>query len=453
MNKARITYRFDEPERGAVRKPSKPVIPLFKEEFTVIEEERPQGVETPVEEPSPAGTERSVHSAGRGRREWIDTQPLNQFTTDFGAWKSPFDAETERVERMIRQSEPVRRSEPAAERNYRPDEPDDREGPFVDPSSGYYEEKRPHAGFAQEPVAPMIFHTRDRTPSTPWLKIVVSVSGAIATGVLIGFFVLSMFGGEDVLQNGSDAAKGSGGTVSAATPQTKAPSDAAGAKDNTAPVSSNAASTVSANIPAQSYTLLQNGVFSNQQGADAAVAELQKQGLAAFVQPSDKFYVYVGMAPSHDDALALSQLLKDQNMEVFLKALPLPAASKIKWSGEQGATAEQFFAQTQKLVQTIGGFAAARLKEKTPSAIDDATLQTIQTAHQAWTGVSGPFGAGLAAEQKATLQKWTTAMNTAVASMSEYKKNPAPAFLWEAQSSLMQVLFAENDLLAAIKTQ
>lgn len=488
MSKARITYRFDDPGREPFRKEPRPVIPLFKEEFTIIREEREPAGDMP--EP---GFSREGEPVLRTRREFVDTGPLNQFTTDFGAWKSPFDAETEKVERMIRESseprgpdrvhdlhpEPMHNLHPDHMRDRQPDRKHDRE-----PDRKHDREPKPErlpvrqeamqedyirydgpeahdrrdGPYMDEYVSPAVArgHYERHHFRTPWLKMIASVSGAIATGVLIGFFVLSMFGGDDVPNGAAGGAEGAGNGAATVPAQTKTPgTDASGTSGTSgaaAPASSSSAA-VSVNIAAQSYTLLQNGVFSNQQGADAAAAELKKKGLAAYVQPADMFYVYAGMAPSHDDALALSGLLKEQNMELFLKSLALPAATKIRWSGEQGTAPEQFFAQSRKLVETIGSFAAARLKEKTPSPIDDGTLQTVHAAHQTWTGASGPFGAGLAEEQKPALQKWTTAINTAVASIDEYKKNPSSAYLWGAQSSLMQALFAEQELLTAIKAQ
>ncbi|RKN83860.1 SPOR domain-containing protein [Paenibacillus ginsengarvi] len=467
MNKARITYRFDETGRETVRKDQPQVIPLLKEEYSVVREDHWPGEEPVIERSS--GNHREEPAPRPARGPLFDTQPLNQFTTDFGAWKSPFDEETERVERMIRESERQRTEHPAhppaSAQSRFPDRLDPERYPLepeerYDGHTGYYEPERERSerSYVRGDLPPHLPPSRyERNSPTSWLKVIASVAGAVGTGVLIGFFVLSMFGGEETQKNGSDAAAGPGKSVAVAPSQTgtgalPGQTAAGGGKENAAPASTAASgATVPLNMAAATYTLLQNGVFTNQQGADSAVAELKKKGLAAYVQQSDKFYVYVGFAPNRDDALALSQLLKDQKMELFLKALPLPAVSKIKWAGEQPAAVETFFTQNQKLVQTIGGFAVAHLKEKTPSALDDATLQTIHTAHQAWSGASATFGSGLGADQKAALQKWVAAMNTAVTSMDEYKKNPSSAYLWQAQSSLMQVLFLENELLAAIQ--
>lgn len=449
MNKARITYRFGEPGREESYKEQRPVIPLTKEEFTIVEENRPTAADARRFEANRVDvpTDRTESF----RPNLIDMQPLNQFTTDFGAWKSPFEAETERVERVIRETSNARPPEPVLEKERYPVEQEE----YYNGDTGYYEANRTNPRYEGERAAPTVVHSRyERNNRTPLLKIIASVTGAVGTGVLIGYFVLSMFGGENALQGGVNLPGLSGQPASTVPVQTKTPApDSSTAKGNAAPTASTAAVTAPVNIAAQSYTLLQNGAYSSQQGADAAAAELRKKGLAAFVQPSDKYYVYAGVTASRDDALALSQLLKEQKLDLFLKAISLPAVSKIKWSGEQTATAEQYFTQNEKLVQTILNFSAARLKEKTPAAMDDATMRTITTAHQAWSGVSGTFAAGLGQEHKTAAQRLNTAMNTAVTSMNEYKKNASPAFLWEAQSSIMQLLFAQLELLEAVKAQ
>lgn len=456
MSKARITYRFDEPGRHGEKRSPYPIIPLSKEEFSVVEDDR-----------HAASTPTPIRMAPEGRL--YDTQPLNQFTTDFGAWKSPFEVETEEVERLIRQSSspmPPPSSPPVEPRNGRaaaedtglqPDikqsdwprarghdndggprqPPEDRWGPIVEEE--LYEDRRmPHAG-ASQPVYGGMYGRHYRPP---WLKMIASVSGAVATGVLIGFFVLSMFGGE-----GAPPHSG-GGAVN------PPPSAGGAAVSGQAQTPDGASVPVAAvRLDAQSYTLLQNGVFTTRQGADAAAAELRKRGLAAHVLETDKYYVYAGLSPSHDDALALSNVLKEQRMELFLKTVTLPAASAVQWSGGSAAAADTFVAQSRVLVRTIGEFSASRLKDAKPAAIDDQTLQAIHTSHQAWTGAVSTFGNGLPEQHKPAFQQWTTGINSAVAAIDEYKRNPSSALLWGAQSSLMQSLFAEQALLAAIKVE
>ena len=44
----------------------------------------------------------------------------------------------------------------------------------------------------------------------------------------------------------------------------------------------------------------------------------------------------------------------------------------------------------------------------------------------------------------------SNAMNTAVISLDEYQKNPSAAYLWQAQSSILQYILAEKTLLTSI---
>lgn len=96
MNNAKMTFRFDHPKgkpdkRRETAQESK-VIPLNVEEYHV-HEERAERVEY-------AENKSSVPA----NRDFIDAQTLNQYTSDFGGWQSSFDAETQRIEQMIRKS-------------------------------------------------------------------------------------------------------------------------------------------------------------------------------------------------------------------------------------------------------------------------------------------------------------------------------------------------------------
>ncbi|MVO99690.1 SPOR domain-containing protein [Paenibacillus lutrae] len=107
MNKARITYRMDDgddrPEHKDHRSGSK-IIPLTREEFSVSET---LWREDNTASPDAGGGHRGAKT-GKHRREPADEyEGLNEFTSDFGSWQSPFDEETERIARLIRESNPA----------------------------------------------------------------------------------------------------------------------------------------------------------------------------------------------------------------------------------------------------------------------------------------------------------------------------------------------------------
>src|SRR5690606_20492577 len=99
----------------------------------------------------------------------------------FGAWSSPFETETEKLEKLIRESD-----QPSnvgqAERAENDDRYDDR--PLLD-----YEP-------AMDDLSDHPFRYIRRS-SKAWLKFVTSFTGAVVTGLILGILVLSFFSSED----------------------------------------------------------------------------------------------------------------------------------------------------------------------------------------------------------------------------------------------------------------
>jgi|GEM_PF-1649936 len=433
-----------------------------------------------------AGSEERKMEAPRFK-SLFEPHDFQSFTSEFSGWTLPAEpeSESERVERAIRESRsgrpaggseaagfvgPVRPVEPEAdkreadawsgwggggrfgyggrgervERVERGDsgERDDRgeRGPWVEPELG--------VRYA-------------RSGRTSWLRIATSIAGAVVTGVAFGFFVLSLFSGNgqqtgetDAAQqaavqaspapDGSAAAAGSavGGAVSGA--------GAAAGADGAGKSAAAGGPAAPVQIAAQSYAFLQNGVFSTLASAQAAQAELKKKGLASALEQNDKLTVFVGFAPSRDDALALSQQLQDKQLDVYIKAIDIPAAAQIRWSGTKPAAVGSFVGEAGKLVQTISGLTIIHLAESSPTALDDTSLQAIRAAHQAMTQQAAAVGEGIGDDVKPYVQQMTTAASSAVQSMEEYKKNPSAAMLWQAQSSMMQMIIAEKALMKQI---
>ncbi|WP_141334311.1 SPOR domain-containing protein [Paenibacillus sp. tmac-D7] len=483
MNKAKMTFRFSHERRQDDSSPRREVkvIPLHAEEYRVVQEPETQRAEVPLHGSeawtetetetglddkagrrgeagarfgsgtetnggtpfhtgqAPSRTSRtSVKPAGRSEFSSPSVKPLNDFTTDFGGWQSSFDLETERVEQIIRSAG----------------------GPAADPETGYFErEPRPSGGRRSHRGVIVDDHVHySKAPGGgSFLKITASVAGAVITGVAFGFLVLSMFSGGEGSGTTADPTQAQASAGGAAQPQNGDKADASGSGTGTqaaapagASVPAAAADGVAIALPAASYTFLQGGVFSTAQSAETAVADFRKKGLAAVSEAGDKYTVYVGMASGRDEALGLSQVYEAQDIDVMLKPYDIPAVSKIRWNGKQADIFGTYMNQGTKLVQLIAAQTAVHAGEQTAGALDEKALQTIKTTHQSWSQSAASVSDGLGEAGKAALPKMNSALNTAVASMEEYKKNPSAAFIWQAQTSLMQYLVAEKELLKAI---
>jgi stage II sporulation protein B len=435
MAKARITYRFDHTRAvDGTRKPGAvqddKVIPLFQEEFQVMEDR----VEA-VPEASDISKEQSEFTR---MESLFESHSLNSFTTDFGTWSSPIESESERVERIIRETR------------------HQSEGMDVEPSRGpepktesASDQWSTYTNQGPRPEPPL--RTRYSKSTGPhWFRIATSIAGAVITGVAFGYFVLSMFSNNsgDVSEQASKTPQTAvtkniqGNTATAAPTQ--------GTDNKSAPVAANTANAAAVSIAGKSYSFVQSGVFSTQQSADAAQADLKKKGLGSAIEQSDKITVFAGFAPSRDDALAISQLLKEKKQEVYIKNVDIPAVTSIKWTGSKPEILASYISQGDKLIRLAAGLTTVHLVETKLTALDESSLQAIKTAHQGITALAASVGEGASADSKSFVQKMATSLNSTVQSMEEYKKNPSSAMLWQAQSSMMQYIIAQKALLTAI---
>jgi stage II sporulation protein B len=438
MKKARITYRFD-PKEGAestrraarVHDQEENVIPLYQEEFKVIDsklDRSPKEV-TPYEQ---------------AEREQVESlfepHALNTFTTDFGNWNSPIESEGERVERIIRETQISREHQNHAKPSSSLNDVEPAQTPNEWSS---WTSKEPY----REPGTGTRYA---KSSNTPWIRIATSVAGAVVTGIAFGFFVLSMFSSD----RDTSVATSNPTKITVPSPNTQAAASTSktqtGVGDVALPATTLAVTPVQ--IPAKSYTFLQNGVFSSLQGAQAAQDSLSKKGLASAMDNSDKLTVFVGFAKTRDDAIALRQGVQatDKTIEVFMKNVDFPAVTGIRWSGAKPESVPNFIADGDKLVNTLSGLTLIHLAETKPTALTDASLQTIRTSHQALIALGTGLTDGAGDDVKQSLLKMSTAINRAVQSMEEYKKTPSQAMMWQAQSSLMQYIIAQKELLKTI---
>lgn len=482
MNKARITYRFD-PNRGRGdegeqigRGENGRVIPLYQEEYRVEEEraeERP--VEQQHREPRQQRSEPPQYRSNRKNEPDIhDYQGLNQYTTDYGAWSSPFDAETRRIEELIRESNERENRRPGGEppvqsdrsgrmltdyeeklperghprMPFREEEPD-RERARYNGSTGYY--RGPELDYEEESYdGPFITGPRYvRHTRPPWLKISAAITGAAVTGVLLGIFALSMFNGMD----SAEEAESTGKPAAADTQNVQPVTGTLDTAKSTAGTSTAATGKeVALAYAGRTYSILQSGTFSAQQGADQAKNDLVKNGLAAATELSDKFYVFAGIATDKESATALGQRLKASGKlaDVYVKAYTVPAVSKVRWNGNAD-TLKSYLEQSDKLLQSISLLTVMNLDTDKPGAIEASTMQSVGTAHTAWSQVSNTVAQEAGENHKALVQRMNNAMNSAKTSLDEYKKNPSSAMLWQAQTYAMQFIIAEKELLSKIQ--
>jgi stage II sporulation protein B len=399
------------------------------------------------------------------RSEYVaDTQSLNQFTTDFGAWNSPFTEETYRLEKLIRESDQTAYKEhQLAETNRTNIHTQEQR---FDGESGYYhrterlEKQDPIPTYEHRPLLEGPY-TRTRGPQDfSWFKIFSSVTAAIATGAIFGYIVLTMFGNSssitainplDVIGNGQS-------NISPSQAVNTAEDTTSIADDDMAQQTFDPKKTTAVDLSAKTYYVLQNGVFSTLDSANIAEDELKKKGLAAASEAGDKYTVFVGMSEDKEQAKLMkqsliNQQLIDSDIEVYVKPYEVPAATRILWNSAKSDVVSQYFAQSDKLVKFMVNWSQTQLINSSLTPLTSEDISTLQSQHQAWTKLIPEVETGLSEEATKLKQQMNSAMNNAVLSMEQYKKNPDKAYLWQAQSALMEFIVAEKELLTTIAVQ
>jgi len=295
-----------------------------------------------------------------------------------------------------------------------------------------------------------------RSPIGPsWMKVFVSVTGAIAMGTLFGYLLLNLFaaswtGGDDAREasispagevtgaNGSkgnadtDVAKG-GGSPDSSTPQS-------GTKGTTV---ATGGAIISLQVAPASYHMIQYGVFSNREGMDNARSELQGQGwAAAALETGEDYRVYAGVASDHDTAAKLGDKLTDKDL--YVKKIDVPALSQLPFAGK-AEEAESFFSQTEKLIRAFDVFTAEKLVSGNASGAD------WKDVHEKWTHALPAMEAGIKDEAgKQALHKLGQALGNAAEAAGEYGKKASDAHLWAIQTSIMEAVFIEKSWFASI---
>lgn len=297
-------------------------------------------------------------------------------------------------------------------------------------------------------VAPGVGKTGDRAGGPSWTIVLLSVVGAILTGAIFGYITLTLFAGGGMFSDGGVAEETVGG-IQAVEPGQDGSNDPAPNTDSkTETAAPGPAKPVAAAWPAQTYQLLQYGVFSSKASAEAAASDLKKAGLASALAYSGTDYrVYAGMALDRKGAETLQSKL--DGTEVYIKEAKLSAVAEILFAGS-AEKAESFDANSSELIRSLAGLAAAQLSVNKPSAVGAEAMSSWNAKRDDWLKEATAFKESLSGKkEQAAAGSLVTAMEGASNALAAYNKAPSMKLLWTVQSKLLEAVFAQRELREA----
>jgi hypothetical protein len=286
-----------------------------------------------------------------------------------------------------------------------------------------------------------------RRTGPSWFKVIASVAGALVTGALFGYVVLSLFADQASPEATNAASVNETNAAFVSDDPTRegiaagAANDVQGgpAVDHAAPEQPDAASMLAVHLPERHYAMLQFGVFSSVEGMNAALAELKDKGYAAAADTLNGFRVYAGIAPDKTEASALGEQL--DVAELFVKTIQIPAVEGIGHNG----TAEEvirFMNASDAYIRTAGDLTAAALSAGEPEPLSDMESADWRAAYEEWSEAAAVFGKGTIAAHRDDYTRLSQAVEGVSAALEAYEKSVSRMHLWTAQAQLMEAVFA-----------
>jgi len=407
MTKGRITYRFVRPEP-----PDGP--------------EKPPVLRPPGSSPS-APPESAVIPLFRGDED----EALRS-----AAGRSAWEEEADRIERLILESGSARGlTEPGAGGDAGGGEPEAFTGPAR----------------ADSVVYRRVPNRAKRTA----VSLLMSGLGAVLTGVLLGSFVIQFFRAAPVPSAppaGVGPAQENAGLADPLAGQRPAPAGGDGpdrpegtGPDGAGPAGETARLLVL--VPERTYYVVQNGVFSTREGAEAAAELLRDKGYAGAVVEDGKLAVFAGMADDRDDALLIARRLEADDLEVYIKPVVLPALDASAGGIAGSEAVLHHAAESRKLMDLVLDVVLGCMNGAQSAGMPEAAWRELQEAHRIWTERAQ---GGMAAEGDGGAESAVRAADRAVAhamaAFERYAKDPSEAYLWQVQTALLEHLAAQMQI-------
>jgi hypothetical protein len=415
--------------------------------------------------------------------EWHAGEPENP--ADAHAPQTPpvpeadllFQDDVDRLERLIRGEDP--QVVPFQSITDKPgSEADDVCGAASDPADGAFDSfdavtRRPE---------PADGHRRDDRPSPSGIRVFLALAGAIVTGAVFGYLVLWLFVGQpwasgsglypnpsaawaygmDKPAGETDGLDGEG-TGSSGTEEdvpvlgegdalTGKPGEAATretAENAGRPPAVNApAAAETMIIPADLFYFLQYGVFSSEERMKEALRKVRSKGLAAVAAESDGYRVYVGAAPTRDDAERLAKLLGD--LQVYIKVLdsdplilpadglPADLPAFFEWSGDLARESERL---------------SLALLRKDDTQSEEAWQRLVET-HRQWRQTADALEGdpALGGETQTLALRVAARLDAAVQRLEDGRAGRDRIAPWDAQSAVMEALLDLERLRETLKS-
>jgi stage II sporulation protein B len=300
------------------------------------------------------------------------------------------------------------------------------------------EPPRPHVIEWGSPNNPFFLKNKPgRKPSSSdVVQLLLSIGGAVLVGTMMGISVLNLFFTDEPAHSSRSIDDHLPGSIKTEVRKEK----------------ESASSAVSAiPLPSLNVVMLQVGNFSEKEGAEKTDQAYRTRGLAALMSEQAPYRIFLGMGMNRDDALKLSAIYQKQDIHVYLKDLNIRGnTSALK--GEQAAELPAIIQTGHQIFQRLGKISAKNIHAD-PAAVP-ASFEIdsdILDQHRKFVTECQAIEASLPRKAGESLAEMTRAIDQAVQSGQEAKRNPNQALLWQIQEGLVRYASSYEQLVQTLK--
>ena len=285
-----------------------------------------------------------------------------------------------------------------------------------------------------------VFHFpsyRRRRPAPSWIRAAATVIGAVLTGALFGWLVMTLIFWQAGSPGPADAGDEPGVPADHAPPSGE-PAAADPVRTEDRP--DTAGSRIAVGLPAVRYHVLQYGVFSTAAGLEEALAQLGKAGFPAGADTEGGYRAYAGIADSREGAEALAASFG--GVELYIRPLDIPAVAPEAFAAQPEAV-PVFLLRTGELIRTAGGLSASLLSAGGTNPVPDEAWSDWEAVHREWSEAAEALPDETAADEG--IGAILGAVGRAADAFAAYRKEPEPGLLREIQSALIGAAVALRD--------
>jgi len=284
-----------------------------------------------------------------------------------------------------------------------------------------------------------------RAASPSWGNVFIVVCSALATGVVIGYMILTLMFGQklwpfqQLLATGSNAEQQlQAGKASVVTTKE--------AKE------SNASSLVAVSPMEYSYHLLQHGVFNQENTRDEAISLLKQKGYpSAYIAGKDnKYYLYTGIATSAAHATPVSEHLF--SIETYRKEVKVVFPQQLEYNGSSSEL-EQYIADTNLMMAMFADISSVQFEQTSFSPLGSVTQQAWEDQFKQWADQSTLSFAGFKGTQsEANIVAMNEHLKNAKQHLSAYQSKPSAKEMWQVQQAALQAVLAQKEWIDLLNT-